>query len=70
MPSIIIYKFLEMQPDQCGNQQNRIIIVACRVHYDIVRIHAFEEGSKRLGRLCMYCILQQDSVQAEVHIKH
>lgn len=37
--------------------------VACIINVQTVKIHAFEEGSKRLGRLLMYIYLAQQGIE-------
>ncbi len=46
-----------------SERQQAAISLGCRFHYDIVRIHPFNEGAKRLGRLCMYIINAQQGVK-------
>lgn len=47
-------------------RQEKVLSLSAKFHYDIVRIHPFKEGSKRLGRLCMYLINAQHGI-APVH---
>jgi len=43
--------------------QQEAISLGCSFHIDIVRIHPFSEGAKRLGRLCMYIIHAQHGIK-------
>lgn len=44
-------------------RQQEALSLGCTFHYDIVRIHPFIEGSKRLGRLCMFIIHAQNGIR-------
>ncbi len=44
-------------------RQNKVLSISSKFHYDIVRVHPFPEGSKRLGRLCLYLIDAQHGIR-------
>ncbi len=44
-------------------RQNKVLSISSKFHYDIVRVHPFQEGSKRLGRLCLYLINAQHGIR-------
>lgn len=44
------------------DRQKAALKLGCTFHVDIVRIHPFTEGSKRLGRLCMFIIHAQNGL--------
>ncbi len=44
-------------------RQQQALSLGCKFHYDIVRIHPFIEGAKRLGRLCKYIIHAQHGIR-------